>query len=104
MQEFLVVDKVMVRIHPKRFPPETVKNFHARYIGSYRILREIGSNTYELDIPQTLGINPIFNNKELTRHLVTVDFAATIPNPSSFATTNARYFPSLPPPLPLWMH
>ena len=51
MQEFSVADKVMVRVRPERFPPETTENLHARCTGPYKVLRKIGLYAYELDIP-----------------------------------------------------
>jgi len=35
-------------------------------VGPYRVLRRFGSNAYGLEIPEELGINPIFNVEDLT--------------------------------------
>jgi len=51
MQEFSVADKVMVRVHPESFPSGTIENLYARCTNPYRVLRKIGSNAYEFDIP-----------------------------------------------------
>lgn len=48
MQEYLVEDKVMIPVC--RFPLGTVEISHARWTYPYKILREIGLNTYKLDI------------------------------------------------------
>jgi len=66
MQEFSVADKVIVRVRPERFPPETVENLHGRCTGPYRVLKKINSKAYELDIPRDLCISPIFDGKDLT--------------------------------------
>jgi len=50
LQKFTVNDRVMVIIHFERFSPGTVWKFHARCIGSYRVLRMIASITHELNI------------------------------------------------------
>jgi len=78
MQEFLVVDKVMVRVHCERFPPRSIENLHARCTGPYTVLRKIGLNAYELDIPRDLSISPVFNGKDLTQYSASVDYPATI--------------------------
>lgn len=40
------------------------------YGGPFRVLREIGSNTYELDIPRDFGINLILNIEGLTQNIM----------------------------------
>ena len=66
LQEIAVGDEVMLRVPPQRFPPETWEKLHIRCISPYRVMRRIGSNAFELNIPCELGINPVFNVEELT--------------------------------------
>jgi len=58
VQEFIVRDEVMLKMRPKRSPPRTQKKFHAWCTDPYRILRSIGSDTYELDILWELELTP----------------------------------------------
>jgi len=65
---FEVGDFVMARIQPKHLLQHFHKKLHARAIGSYQIIRKLGSNAYALDLPDNLGISPIFNVADLTLH------------------------------------
>jgi len=65
---FVVGDFVMARIGPERFPKNSLKKLHARTMGSYQIIRQLGSNAYVLDLPDSLGISPISNVEDLTLH------------------------------------
>jgi len=51
LQEFAIGDEVMVRVRPERFLLGTLKKFHARHMGPYKVLRRFGFKAYELDIP-----------------------------------------------------
>ena len=95
----------MVRVCLERFPPGTIENLHARCTGPYRVLRKIGSNAYELDIPRDLSISPVFDGKDLTQYSVPVDYPVTILDSTTFAAVDApRFSVSLPPPIPPWIH
>ena len=37
-------------------------------MGSYQIIRQLGSNAYVLDLPHSLGISHISNIEDLTLH------------------------------------
>lgn len=102
LQEFSVGDKVLVRVRPKRFPHGTVKKLHARRTDPYRVLRRVGPNAYELNIPRDHGINPVFNVEDLTLYHESMMHpfpSVDDPAPSTFA-------PGIPippsPPLPPW--
>ena len=69
LQELAISDEVLVRVHPERFPLETLKKKTPYPMwGLYKVLRRFGSGVYELDIPYNLGINPVFSIKDLTRY------------------------------------
>jgi len=51
-----------------------------RRVGSYRVLRSFGSNDYELNILRDLGINPVFNIKDLTLYHTSVAYPTAIPD------------------------
>ena len=45
----------------ERAPPRTVLKAHPIRYGPYTIKKQVGENAFELDLPQFLGIHPIFN-------------------------------------------
>ena len=64
-KEFHVGEYVMVRIRPERIPKTFSKKLYARVIGSYCIIRKLGSNAYLLDLPNDMDISPVFNVEDL---------------------------------------
>ena len=59
----------MVRIHPERFPPGTVKKLHARSAGPFKILTKLNDNAYVIDLPEDFfRINPTFNIEDLVEY------------------------------------
>jgi len=91
LQESVVGNEVMVRVHPERFPPGTLKKLHAQSKGLYRISRRF-------DIPWELGINPVFNIEDLTPYHSPVDHPIVIPYPPSSNSTGPQPFSVHPPP------
>jgi len=65
---FEVDDFVMARIQPEQFPKNSLKKLHARAMGPYQITWQLWSNVYVLDLPDSLGISPIFNVEDLNLH------------------------------------
>jgi len=63
---FKVDDLVMVRLNPERLPSGTVKKLADRRTGPFRVVKRIGQNAYELDLPSVWGANPVFNVADLT--------------------------------------
>jgi len=74
---FNVGDYMMVRICPKRFPPETVKKLHARNARRFKVLNKLNNNTYVIDLSKDFGITYTFNVKDL------VDYKGLDFNPSN---------------------
>ncbi|PKA65911.1 hypothetical protein AXF42_Ash010320 [Apostasia shenzhenica] len=64
--KFYVGDYVLVYANSVRFFHRKSKKFTAKKIGLYRILREISSNAYELELSGHIRINPTFNISDLT--------------------------------------
>ena len=56
-KEFNVGDIVMVRIRPERISKTFSKKLYARAMGSYSIIRKLGSNAYLLDLPNDMDIS-----------------------------------------------
>jgi hypothetical protein len=59
--QFEVGDMVLVHLGKERFPRGTYNKLKMKKIGPCRILRKFGENTYELELPEGIGISPIFN-------------------------------------------
>ena len=47
----------MIWIRPKRFPTGTVKKLQDCSAGSFRVLKQVGSNAYFIDLPHDYGIS-----------------------------------------------
>ncbi|PKA60564.1 hypothetical protein AXF42_Ash019457 [Apostasia shenzhenica] len=65
--EFSVGDYVMVHVNSVRFSHGKSKKLTAKKIGPYQIIRKISCNAYELNLPDHMGINPVFNVSDLVR-------------------------------------
>jgi len=46
LQELAMGNGVLIRVHPERFPLETLKRLHTRRSGPYKVLKRFGSNAY----------------------------------------------------------
>ena len=66
LQNLVIGDDVLIRVHPERFLLKTFKRLHTRCRDSYKILKRFGFKAYELDIPRDLRINLVFNIENLT--------------------------------------
>ena len=53
-------------VSPKDRFQRTNKNLHARQTSPYWVPRKKGTNAYELELSQYMGINPVFNFEGLT--------------------------------------
>ena len=67
LQELIIGDQVLIRVHPERFPLKTLKS-SILDVEAVQVLRKFGSSTYELNISRDLGINPAFSVEDLTHY------------------------------------
>ncbi|KAK8952345.1 hypothetical protein KSP39_PZI004083 [Platanthera zijinensis] len=67
-RNFEIGAQVLVRIRPERFPSGTARKLNARRMGPYTVVRRIGTNAYEIDIPNHMGISRVFNVEDLTAY------------------------------------
>jgi hypothetical protein len=60
-----VRDEVLAHLRKERFPRGTYNKLNMKKIGPCRILRKFIANSYEIEMPDNVGISPIFNVADL---------------------------------------
>ena len=58
----------MIRVRPKRFSSGAVKKLHTRGVGPFKVLKQIGSNAYVVDLPPDYDISSTFNVSDLVAY------------------------------------
>jgi hypothetical protein len=59
--QFEVGDLVLAHLRKERFPRGTYNKLKMKKIGSCKIIRKFEENSYEIELPDGVGISPIFN-------------------------------------------
>jgi hypothetical protein len=63
--QFEVGDQFLVHLRKERLPRGTYNKLKMKRIGPCKILRKFDANTYEIELPDGVGISPIFNVLDL---------------------------------------
>ena len=64
--EFNVGDLVWIHLRKERFPQGKFGKLKPKVDGPFKVLKRIGNNAYEIELPNRYGVSPTFNVVDLS--------------------------------------
>jgi hypothetical protein len=61
-------DLILAHLRKERFPRGMYNKLNMKKIGPCKVIRKFGANTYDIELPDGVGISPIFNVADLYRY------------------------------------
>jgi hypothetical protein len=66
--QFEIGDQILAHLRNESFPRGTYNKLNVKKIGPCKILRNFDANAYDIELPDDVGISPIFNVSDLYPH------------------------------------
>ena len=98
---FQIGDKVWAYLKKERLPKGRYSKLHMNKVGACIVLHKMGENSYEITLPPTLSVSPIFNVFDLTLYKGDVGCDVIGTSTSSDNADILDFFRNLPPRKPV---